>query len=151
MRCDTRRSGSCCHIHLRVLAVVCVRVCDPLLLPGDPRRTLAHFSQENVSHYDIFLLEESREELYVGARDRVLALAVGTPGSIRAKASVSSHHFWGERGLGRGGGPPLGFSFPAGAGLNRLGTSPFPLQIMWGPTAEKTSECAFKKKSQEVR
>lgn len=100
MRCDTRRSGSCCHIHLRVLAVVCVRVCDPLLLPGDPRRTLAHFSQENVSHYDIFLLEESREELYVGARDRVLALAVGTPGSIRAKASVSSHHFWGERGLG---------------------------------------------------
>ncbi|NWU49638.1 SEM4A protein, partial [Dromas ardeola] len=76
---------------------------------GDPRRTLTHFSQDNVSHYDIFLLHESEEELYVGARDRVLALAVGTPGSIRAKAS-----------------------------------------IMWGPTAEKTSECAFKKKSQET-
>uniref|UniRef100_A0A8C5U4Q1 Sema domain-containing protein n=1 Tax=Malurus cyaneus samueli TaxID=2593467 RepID=A0A8C5U4Q1_9PASS len=63
----------------------------PLLLPGDPRRTLTHFSQDNVSHYDIFLLDESEEELYVGARDRVLALAVGSPGSIRAKASVSSH------------------------------------------------------------
>lgn len=31
----------------------------------------------------------------MGARDWVLALTVGTPGSIRAKASVSSHHFWG--------------------------------------------------------
>uniref|UniRef100_A0A8C0BFS7 Semaphorin 4A n=1 Tax=Buteo japonicus TaxID=224669 RepID=A0A8C0BFS7_9AVES len=80
-----------------------------LLMPGDPRRTLTHFSQDNVSHYDIFLLHESEEELYVGARDRVLALTVGTPGSIRAKAS-----------------------------------------IMWGPTAEKISECAFKKKSQET-
>ncbi|NWT19924.1 SEM4A protein, partial [Vireo altiloquus] len=76
---------------------------------GDPRRILTHFSQDNVSHYDIFLLDESKEELYVGARDRVLSLAVGTPGSIRAKAS-----------------------------------------IIWGPTAEKTSECAFKKKSQET-
>ncbi|NWX37985.1 SEM4A protein, partial [Notiomystis cincta] len=76
---------------------------------GDSRRTLTHFSQDNVSHYDIFLLDESKEELYVGARDRVLALTVGTPGSIRAKAS-----------------------------------------IRWGPTAEKTSECAFKKKSQET-
>ncbi|XP_064257693.1 semaphorin-4A isoform X1 [Passer domesticus] len=65
--------------------------------------------QDNVSHYDIFLLDGSEEELYVGARDWVLALAVGTPGSIRAKAS-----------------------------------------IMWGPTDEKTSECAFKKKSQET-
>ncbi|NXE30680.1 SEM4A protein, partial [Ardeotis kori] len=76
---------------------------------GDPRRTLTHFSQDNVSHYDIFLLHESEEELYVGARDRVLALAVGTPGTIRAKASIT-----------------------------------------WGPTAEKISECAFKKKSQET-
>uniref|UniRef100_A0A8C0BFF5 Semaphorin 4A n=1 Tax=Buteo japonicus TaxID=224669 RepID=A0A8C0BFF5_9AVES len=50
----------------------------------DPRRTLTHFSQDNVSHYDIFLLHESEEELYVGARDRVLALTVGTPGSIPA-------------------------------------------------------------------
>ncbi|XP_054662592.1 semaphorin-4A isoform X3 [Grus americana] len=65
--------------------------------------------QANVSHYDIFLLHESEEELYVGARDRVLALTVGTPGSIRAKASIT-----------------------------------------WGPTAEKTFECAFKKKSQET-
>ncbi|XP_019328706.1 PREDICTED: semaphorin-4A [Aptenodytes forsteri] len=91
-------------------AMLCV---EPLprvaFLSGDPRRTLTHFSQDNVSHYDIFLLHESEEELYVGARDRVLALTVGTPGSIRAKAS-----------------------------------------IMWGPTAEKTSECAFKKKSQET-
>ncbi|NXS24757.1 SEM4A protein, partial [Mystacornis crossleyi] len=76
---------------------------------GDPRRTLTHFSQDNVSHYDIFLLDESKEELYVGARDHVLALAVGTSGSLRAKAS-----------------------------------------IIWGPTTEKTSECAFKKKSQET-
>ncbi|NXE16275.1 SEM4A protein, partial [Lophotis ruficrista] len=76
---------------------------------GDPRRTLTHFSQDNVSHYDIFLLHEGEEELYVGARDRVLALAVGTPGAIRAKASIT-----------------------------------------WGPTAEKISECAFKKKSQET-
>ncbi|NXJ99902.1 SEM4A protein, partial [Corythaixoides concolor] len=76
---------------------------------GDPRRTLTRFSQDNVSHYDIFLLHESEEELYVGARDRVLALAVGTPGTVRAKASIT-----------------------------------------WGPTAEKTSECAFKKKSQET-
>ncbi|NWI66073.1 SEM4A protein, partial [Todus mexicanus] len=76
---------------------------------GDPRRTLTHFSQDNVSHYDVFLLHESEEELYVGARDRVLALAVGTPGTVRAKASIT-----------------------------------------WGPTAEKTSECAFKKKSQET-
>nr|XP_030147452.3 semaphorin-4A isoform X1 [Taeniopygia guttata] len=65
--------------------------------------------QDNISHYDIFLLDESEEELYVGARDWLLALAVGTPGSIRAKAS-----------------------------------------IMWGATDEKTSECAFKKKSQET-
>ncbi|NXH18432.1 SEM4A protein, partial [Bucco capensis] len=76
---------------------------------GDPRRSLSHFSQDNVSHYDIFLLSQSQEELYVGARDRVLALAVGTPGTIRAKASIA-----------------------------------------WGPTAEKSSECAFKKKSQET-
>ncbi|XP_064588663.1 semaphorin-4A isoform X1 [Zonotrichia leucophrys gambelii] len=55
---------------------------------GDPRRTLTHFSQDNVSHYDIFLLDESEEQLYVGARDWLLALAVGTPGSIRAKASI---------------------------------------------------------------
>ncbi|XP_069734829.1 semaphorin-4A isoform X1 [Phaenicophaeus curvirostris] len=78
-------------------------------LHGDPRRTLTRFSQDNVSHYDIFLLRESEEELYVGTRDRVLALSVGTPGSIRAKASIT-----------------------------------------WGPTAQKTSECAFKKKSQET-
>ncbi|CAM9987327.1 unnamed protein product [Bubo scandiacus] len=84
----------------------------PRRLPpaGTPRRTLTHFSQDNVSHYDIFLLHESEEELYVGARDRVLALTVGIPGSIHAKAS-----------------------------------------ILWGPTAEEeTSECAFKKKSQET-
>lgn len=31
------------------------------------------------------------------------------------------------------------------------GPSQFPPQITWGPTAEKTSECAFKKKSREVR
>lgn len=37
------------------------------------------------------------------------------------------------------------------AWLSSCGPSPFPLQIMWGPTAEKISECAFKKKSQEVR
>uniref|UniRef100_A0A8D2NWT6 Semaphorin 4A n=1 Tax=Zosterops lateralis melanops TaxID=1220523 RepID=A0A8D2NWT6_ZOSLA len=46
---------------------------------GDPRRTLTHFSQDNVSHYDIFLLDESKEELYVGARDWVLALKVRWP------------------------------------------------------------------------
>lgn len=120
---------------------------SPLLLPGDPRRTLTHFSQDNVSHYDIFLLDESKEELYVGARDWVLALSHDTPGSIHAKASVSSHHFWG---VGRGGTSTV-FQFPYGAGLNSPGTSSFPLQLMWGPTAEKTSECAFKKKSQEVR
>uniref|UniRef100_A0A8B9ES82 Semaphorin 4A n=1 Tax=Anser cygnoides TaxID=8845 RepID=A0A8B9ES82_ANSCY len=80
-----------------------------LPLPGDPRRTLTRFSQDNVSHYDIFLLSEGEEELYVGARDRVLALAVGAPGTIHAKASIT-----------------------------------------WGPTAEKTSECAFKKKSRET-
>ncbi|NXS55661.1 SEM4A protein, partial [Brachypteracias leptosomus] len=76
---------------------------------GDPRRPLTRFSQDNVSHYDIFLLHQGEEELLVGARDRVLALAVGTPGTIRARASIT-----------------------------------------WGPTAEKTSECAFKKKSQET-
>ncbi|XP_057238421.1 semaphorin-4A [Malurus melanocephalus] len=91
-------------------AMLCAEPLPRVTFPsGDPRRTLTHFSQDNVSHYDIFLLDESEEELYVGARDRVLALAVGSPGSIRAKAS-----------------------------------------IMWGPTAEKTSECAFKKKSQET-
>ncbi|KAM6330966.1 semaphorin-4A isoform 2-T2 [Alca torda] len=91
-------------------AMLCAEPLPRVAFPsGDPRRTLTHFSQDNVSHYDIFLLHESEEELYVGARDRVLALAVGTPGSIRAKAS-----------------------------------------IMWGPTDEKTSECAFKKKSQET-
>lgn len=63
---------------------------QPVLpLPGDPRRILTRFSQENVSHYDIFLLGEGEEELYVGARDTVLALAVGAPGTIHAKASVS--------------------------------------------------------------
>ncbi|XP_056366022.1 semaphorin-4A [Oenanthe melanoleuca] len=91
-------------------ALLCAEPLPRLAFPsGDPRRTLTHFSQENVSHYDILLLDESKEELYVGARDWLLALAVGTPGSIRAKAS-----------------------------------------IMWGPTEEKTSECAFKKKSQET-
>ncbi|KAM6234379.1 semaphorin-4A isoform 2-T4 [Porphyrio hochstetteri] len=92
------------------VAMLCAEPLPRLAFPhGDPRRTLTHFSQDNVSHYDIFLLHESEEELYVGARDRVLALTVGTPGSIHAKAS-----------------------------------------IMWGPTAEKTSECVFKKKSQET-
>uniref|UniRef100_A0A8B9G2P8 Semaphorin 4A n=1 Tax=Amazona collaria TaxID=241587 RepID=A0A8B9G2P8_9PSIT len=81
----------------------------PSLCPGDPRRTLTHFSQANVSHYDIFLLREDEEELYVGARDRVLALAVGAAGTVRARASIT-----------------------------------------WGPTAEKASQCAFKKKSQET-
>ncbi|XP_064899334.1 semaphorin-4A isoform X2 [Columba livia] len=91
-------------------AMICAEPLPRITFPsGDPRRTLTHFSQDNVSHYDILLLHESEEELYVGARDRVLSLAVGTVGSIRAKAS-----------------------------------------IMWGPTAEKTSECAFKKKSQET-
>ncbi|XP_009462886.1 PREDICTED: semaphorin-4A [Nipponia nippon] len=91
-------------------AILCAEPLPRVAFPsGDPRRTLTHFSQDNVSHYDIFLLHESEEELYVGARDRVLALTVGTPGSIRAKASIT-----------------------------------------WGPTAEKTSECAFKKKSQET-
>lgn len=118
----------------------------PLLLPGDPRRTLTHFSQDNVSHYDILLLHESEEELYVGARDRVLSLAVGTVGSIRAKASVSSTRCWG----GRGGGA-LCCASVSPLRLGSCGPSPFPSQIMWGPTAEKTSECAFKKKSQEVR
>ncbi|XP_017663910.1 PREDICTED: semaphorin-4A isoform X1 [Lepidothrix coronata] len=90
-------------------AMLCTEPLPRITFPSeDPRRTLTHFSQDNVSHYDIFLLDESEEELYVGARDRVLALTV-TPGSIRARAS-----------------------------------------IMWGPTAEKTSECAFKKKSQET-
>lgn len=84
----------------------------PLLLPGDPRRTLTHFSQDNVSHYDILLLHESEEELYVGARDRVLSLAVGTPGSIRAKASVSSTRCWG----GPGGCSLLCLSFPTQTG-----------------------------------
>lgn len=124
----------------------------PFLPPGDPRRTLTRFSQDNVSHYDILLLHESEEELYVGARDRVLSLGVGTPGSIRAKASVSSTHCWG----GHGGGvlsavpqfPHSGWA--AVAQLHIYGPSPFPSQITWGPTAEKTSECAFKKKSQEV-
>uniref|UniRef100_A0A8C3PMS4 Sema domain-containing protein n=1 Tax=Calidris pygmaea TaxID=425635 RepID=A0A8C3PMS4_9CHAR len=36
------------------------------------------------------------------------------------------------------------------AGLSSCGRSPFPPQITWGPTAEKTSECTFKKKSQET-
>ncbi|XP_021387869.2 semaphorin-4A [Lonchura striata] len=91
-------------------ALLCAEPLPRVTFPsGDPRRTLTHFSQDNISHYDIFLLDESEEELYVGARDWVLALTVGTPGSIRAKAS-----------------------------------------IMWGATDEKTSECAFKKKSQET-
>ncbi|XP_066424323.1 semaphorin-4A [Molothrus aeneus] len=91
-------------------ALLCAEPLPRLAFPsGDPRRTLTHFSQDNVSHYDIFLLDESEEELYVGARDWLLALTVGTPGSIRAKASIK-----------------------------------------WGPTDEKTSKCAFKKKSQET-
>ncbi|XP_059727126.1 semaphorin-4A isoform X2 [Haemorhous mexicanus] len=91
-------------------ALLCAEPLPRLSFPsGDPRRTLTHFSQDNVSHYDIFLLDEGEEELYVGARDWVLALTVGTPGSIHAKASIK-----------------------------------------WGPTDEKTSECAFKKKSQET-
>lgn len=135
---DTSHNGSCHRIRLRVdgggvLGWVCWGgVCvslgsphPPLLLPGDPRRTLTHFSQANVSHYDIFLLHESEEELYVGARDRVLALAVGTPGSIRAKASVSSSCFWGcwlWRGGGRGGLPPC-LSFPTWAGQSWPGSA----------------------------
>ncbi|XP_075580467.1 semaphorin-4A [Pelecanus crispus] len=94
-------------------AVLCAEPTEPLprvaFPSGDPRRTLTHFSQDNVYHYDVFLLHESEEELYVGARDRLLALTVGTPGSISAKASIT-----------------------------------------WGPTAEKTAECAFKKKSEET-
>ncbi|XP_030088863.2 semaphorin-4A [Serinus canaria] len=91
-------------------ALLCAEPLPRVSFPsGDPRRTLTHFSQDNVSHYDIFLLDEGEEELYVGARDWVLALTVSTPGSICAKASIK-----------------------------------------WGPTDEKTSECAFKKKSQET-
>ncbi|XP_068518726.1 semaphorin-4A isoform X3 [Anas acuta] len=91
-------------------AMLCAEPLPRVAFPsGDPRRILTRFSQENVSHYDIFLLGEGEEELYVGARDRVLALAVGAPGTIHAKASIT-----------------------------------------WGPTAEKTSECAFKKKSRET-
>uniref|UniRef100_A0A8C3GMZ8 Semaphorin 4A n=2 Tax=Cairina moschata TaxID=8855 RepID=A0A8C3GMZ8_CAIMO len=91
-------------------AMLCAEPLPRVAFPsGDPRRILTRFSQENVSHYDIFLLGEGEEELYVGARDTVLALAVGAPGTIHAKASIT-----------------------------------------WGPTAEKTSECAFKKKSQET-
>ncbi|XP_071435597.1 semaphorin-4A [Pithys albifrons albifrons] len=101
------------HLLCGVVVPAAMLCAEPLpriaFLSEDPQRTLTHFSQENVSHYDIFLLDESEEELYVGARDRVLALTVSIPGSIHAKAS-----------------------------------------IMWGPTAEKTSECAFKKKSQET-
>lgn len=139
---DTSRNGSCHRIRPRVdgggvlgWGGVCGGVCvslgsphPPLLLPGDPQRTLTHFSQANVSHYDIFLLHESEEELYVGARDRVLALAVGTPGSIRAKASVSSSRFRG--GWLRGGAfcrasvSPLGLG---GRGLaQQLWTMPLP-------------------------
>ncbi|KAM6294196.1 semaphorin-4A [Aegotheles albertisi] len=81
--------------------------CHPLRRAPAPHRLPQ--GQDNVSHYDTFLLHEGEEELYVGARDRVLALTVGTPGTIHAKAS-----------------------------------------ILWGPTAEKASECAFKKKSQET-
>lgn len=83
------------------------RVCPhppPLPLPGDPRRSLTHFSQDNTSHYDTFLLDDSEERLYVGARDRLLALAVGTPGTIHATASVSSSGFWEGWGSGGGGG-----------------------------------------------
>ncbi|NWY08192.1 SEM4A protein, partial [Nothoprocta ornata] len=76
---------------------------------GDPRRPLAHFSAPNVSHYDALLLRADEERLYVGARDRLLALAVGGPGTIQGQASIT-----------------------------------------WGPTAEKASECAFKKKSEET-
>lgn len=84
-----------------------VRVCPrhpPLLLPGDPRRGLTHFSQDNTSHYDTFLLHDGEERLYVGARDRLLALAVGTPGTIHVTASVSSSCFWEGWGSGGGGG-----------------------------------------------
>ncbi|XP_063276431.1 semaphorin-4A isoform X2 [Prinia subflava] len=46
---------------------------------------------------------------------------------------------------------PLAASVPKPrAGLNSPGIYSFPSQLMWGPTAEKTSECAFKKKSQET-
>ncbi|KAM8794311.1 semaphorin-4A [Eudromia elegans] len=76
---------------------------------GDPRRPLGRFRAPNVSHYDALLLRADEERLYVGARDRLLALAVGGPGALRLEASIA-----------------------------------------WDPTAEKASECAFKKKSQET-
>jgi len=58
---------------------------------------------------------------------------------------------WGGRAC-----PPPCLSFPTRAGRPWPGSAavdrlPVPPQIAWGPTAEKTSECAFKKKSQEVR
>uniref|UniRef100_A0A493THX1 Semaphorin 4A n=1 Tax=Anas platyrhynchos platyrhynchos TaxID=8840 RepID=A0A493THX1_ANAPP len=82
---------SCCH-HIHPGRRWCRGVCSPprrplssfYPLPGDPRRVLTRFSQENVSHYDIFLLGEGEEELYVGARDRVLALGLSASSPLSA-------------------------------------------------------------------
>ncbi|XP_064355006.1 semaphorin-4A isoform X2 [Dromaius novaehollandiae] len=105
--------GAALRLLCGVLLPAAVLRAEPLprvaFAAGDPRRPLARFSLPNVSDYDALLLRGDEDELYVGARDRLLALAVGGPGPPLATASLP-----------------------------------------WAPTAEKASECAFKKKSQET-
>ncbi|XP_068778409.1 semaphorin-4A isoform X2 [Struthio camelus] len=104
--------GAALRLLCAVLLPAAVLRAEPLprvaFAAGDARRPLARLGPPDVSDCDVLLLREDEEELYVGARDRLLALAVG-PAAVPGEASIP-----------------------------------------WGPTAEKTSECAFKKKSRET-
>uniref|UniRef100_A0A8D0DVM9 Semaphorin 4A n=2 Tax=Salvator merianae TaxID=96440 RepID=A0A8D0DVM9_SALMN len=52
-------------------------------------RIAASFQQRQIQNYDTFLLSKDGATLYVGARDAILALDVGTAHSIRLKHELS--------------------------------------------------------------
>ncbi|XP_030042922.1 semaphorin-4A [Microcaecilia unicolor] len=74
-------------------ASVCADLLPRVTFPyGDPRRSLNSFSQSGVSNYDVFLLSEDEQVLYVGARDSVLSL--NTSDTIGPPLQMLSQIHW---------------------------------------------------------
>ncbi|XP_061462697.1 semaphorin-4A-like [Rhineura floridana] len=59
-----------------------------MLQKGDPRRIVFSFQRKGVQGYHTFLMSKDGVTLYVGARDAILALDIGSAPSIRLKAEV---------------------------------------------------------------
>nr|XP_028565608.1 semaphorin-4A [Podarcis muralis]XP_028565609.1 semaphorin-4A [Podarcis muralis]XP_028565610.1 semaphorin-4A [Podarcis muralis]XP_028565611.1 semaphorin-4A [Podarcis muralis]XP_028565612.1 semaphorin-4A [Podarcis muralis]XP_028565613.1 semaphorin-4A [Podarcis muralis]XP_028565615.1 semaphorin-4A [Podarcis muralis]XP_028565616.1 semaphorin-4A [Podarcis muralis]XP_028565617.1 semaphorin-4A [Podarcis muralis]XP_028565618.1 semaphorin-4A [Podarcis muralis] len=55
---------------------------------GDSSRIVFSFHRKGVQNYDTFLLSKDGATLYVGARDAILALDIGSPDSIRLKGEI---------------------------------------------------------------